>query len=320
LLKKELARKNNRYFPKDLTKALIGVLDWMEPTQASRVCAEVARLLNEALAAEEAALYRFWRSENLAALAERMESREAARVCGEAVRTLNKALNRVTDADGREYVASGLTVLAAKMELSAATGILEKAFAQEKQPSARLVLARGLVAQAERMQPVQATRLCAEVARSLYQSLSGEKNYAVVDDWAKGLANVARGMELREAVLLLKEALAKQEHNQSRRELIGGLVVAGERIGTAEVVPFLSELLPQEKDAWACGELAQGLATVSRRMDPKEAARVCAKAVVVLLTGYPGRPAVRKIPCSCRVAPEERTAGAWPCANAIRRI
>ena len=57
------------------------------------------------------------------------------------------------------------------------------------------------------------------------------------------------------------------------------------------------------------GQMAKLTNWLSRLMNPPDDA----------LTGYPKRLAVRKILGSEGVAPEERTAGAWPCANAIPR-
>ena len=45
---------------------------------------------------------------------------------------------------------------------------------------------------------------------------------------------------------------------------------------------MLNQALREEKDAWARSELAEGLATVAGRLEPAEAARVCAAAAQVL--------------------------------------
>jgi hypothetical protein len=106
---------------------------------------------------------------------------------------------------------------------------------------------------AERLEPREAARLCAQAARILAEALAREKSDVARMRLAGGLAALATWMEPQEAARLCAEAASL----------------------------LTQELAHRDYDE-ARMRLADGLAALARRMEPREAARLCAQAARIL--------------------------------------
>jgi hypothetical protein len=100
---------------------LAEVAERLEPAVAARLCAEAAKLLNEALAQNPAFVTRAALAQGLVAVADRLEPAKAAGVCAEAARLLSRALaEEKKDWSRRESLVTGLMAVAKRLDLAEA--------------------------------------------------------------------------------------------------------------------------------------------------------------------------------------------------------
>jgi hypothetical protein len=163
--------------------------------------------------------------------------------------------------------------------------VLNKALAQEKDAEVRWDLADSLAAVADRLEPAETTRVCAEAVGVLIMALAETKDGEPRGRLASGLAAVAGRLEPAEtarvcgdAARLLNQAFAQERDVNGQRQLATGLVAVAGRLEPAEAAGLLSQVLGQEKDRYARKELADGLAAVAVRLEPRAAAHVCGEA------------------------------------------
>jgi hypothetical protein len=277
LLHQALVQEKDAGTCAQLAEQLAALAPRLEPKEAARVCAEAARLLNQALAQGKGdGPARRQLAVTLAAVAGRLRPDEATQVCGETARLLNEALCREKDPATRVDMVKGLVVVAGRLEPGAASRacagpaeLLTRAMAQDRDSNARWMLAEGVAAAAVRVEPREAARL-------LNEALAQADGFA---SWhlARGLIEVAGRLEPQEAVQLLGQALAHEEEDSAREQLAGGLAALARRQEPEEAVRLLSAALAREKHAGTRQQLAEGLAAVAERLTPAEAARVCAE-------------------------------------------
>jgi tRNA A-37 threonylcarbamoyl transferase component Bud32 len=164
-----------------------------------------------------------------------------------------------------------------------AARLLSQALPLEKDASARCLLACDLAAVAERLEPAEATRVCAEAARLLSQAVAQEKDYFNRSPLAVGLAAVAGRLDPIEAARvcaeparLLSQDLAPEKRGSGNYTefLARGLAAVAQRLEPTEAVRLLKQLLAQEKDVNVRNLLAPGLVVVIGRLEPTEANRL----------------------------------------------
>jgi tRNA A-37 threonylcarbamoyl transferase component Bud32 len=274
LLNPALRQEKEPLLSMEVAESLAAVAEHLEPAEAARVCAEAVQALNQALAKAKEGHVRWLLALGLAAVAGRLEPAEATRVCADAARLLNQA----KDLDA-VWLAECLVAVAGRLEPAEAVRLLNQAWPQRNNTSARRTLAEGLAAVAGRLEPAEAARECAEAARWLSEGLS-QKDFgsAAGTDLTRPLAAVARRLEPAEAIRLLNQALAQEKNAFARKHLAESLVAVAGRLKAAEAARLLNQALAQETSVIAREPLAEGLAVVAGRLDPAEAARVCAEA------------------------------------------
>jgi hypothetical protein len=256
-----------------VAEGLATVAERLDPVEAKRVCAEAARLLNQALAQEKDVNALLRLAAGLTALAGWLEPAEADRMRAGATRMLSEALTREKDVNVLQQVSAGLAAVAAQLNSA------------------------------------EAARVCAHAARVLNQALTQEKDVNVHLQLATHLVSVAGGMEPAEAARLLIQALAREKDgdvpvvpglgvpgqgpglpggmpvSSARGQLAMGLAAVALRLEPAEAIPvcaeaarLLNQALTKERDVNVRRQLAATLARVAERLEPAEAARVCLEA------------------------------------------
>jgi tRNA A-37 threonylcarbamoyl transferase component Bud32 len=226
-----------------LAQGLAEIAGHLETNAASRMCAEAARLLDQALAHEENGGNRTALARGLVAVVGRHDPAKAVSV-------LNRILAKEKDAFSCQMLAEELAAAAGRLEPAEATRacleasrLLNQALTQEKDAQSRKFLVLGLGAVTTRLQPADSVRL------------------------------------LKEAVRLLKEALARETDHNHRFNLTDGLAAAVVRLPQPEAARLLNQALAQEEVFGTRVILAKGLAEVVAQFPPAEADRACGEAV-----------------------------------------
>jgi hypothetical protein len=164
--------------------------------------------------------------------------------------------------------------------------LLSQSLAQKKNAATLASLAAGLAATAERLEPAEMVRVCAEPARLLNQALAQEKDPDASRQLAEGLAALAWRLGPPEAARVLNQLLAQERNvivRRQRAEALAGatayLPPAEARRACAEGARALVQALSQEKDGNARIQLAGALAALAGRLEPDEAVRLLDQAL-----------------------------------------
>jgi hypothetical protein len=328
-LSQALAQEKDAGARAALAQGLAAVSDHLESAAAIRLCADAARLLNEALREEEnrtstiasalgqaGGLQHLWqagwtaesmiRAENrgaaaslqsgLLAVAWRLEPAEATRVYANAAWWLYHVLQQKKADWGSSQVDQGQAAAAWQLAPAKAVRLLTYGLAQEKVGQARWPWAEAIAAEAGRLEPAEAARVCAEAARLLHQALAQEKHAGLRRRLAEEVAAVAGRLEpaeasrlCREAARLLDQALAQEKDGPSRSELAAGLASVLERLEPATAARLRAEAARSQIQAHIEGRQHLGpafMAGLLQALDGEEAARV-ARAIALRMVADP---------------------------------
>jgi hypothetical protein len=262
-----------------LAYALAALAARMEPKEAARLAAGVARRLAQALLAKETnAVARSTLPHSLEVLAARVGPAEAAVLA----RQLIDALAHEKDFGVRPDLARALMALAGRLEPAEAARLSAEAartltLALATETFRRYDLARALGAVAARLEPAAA----GPVAQRLTEALGTEQDLSTRFQLAEALGAVAARLEPAESARLsaesaraLADALGKAAF--PTRALGGeapGVVAA--RLEFAEAAALarpLADALGKEPGSEGRYKLAQAIRVVATRIDPAEAA------------------------------------------------
>jgi hypothetical protein len=148
-----------------------------DPAKAARIYGQAARLLATALEHEKDADACNRLASDLASLADRFDPAEAAQIYGQATRALADAIAR--DTSGQTGMGMGmmmgwrqtspgtLTSMTARMAPDEAVRVIATALKQASNPDCRTALAQVLSATVDRLNAVEADRVCEQVIGSL---------------------------------------------------------------------------------------------------------------------------------------------------------
>jgi tRNA A-37 threonylcarbamoyl transferase component Bud32 len=271
----------------ELAAGVIAAAGRMEPAEAAAVCAEVGRILADALAVATDTIPRRRLAALLAAAAARMEPAEAAKVCARAVEPLVDALARGHSHD--HELAADLTTVIVWMDPAEAAGDLTAAITGA--PAKRMRVGRSyrfpevLAAVAARMEPGAAADACNRVARALADRISESRDPYPRGQFAQGVIAVAARMGPAEAragvARTLADELSKEMGAGARLDLARALAAVAARMepaAAADLCAPVARTLADEisKNAYLHRDLVACLVTVAALMEPIEAADVCA--------------------------------------------
>jgi tRNA A-37 threonylcarbamoyl transferase component Bud32 len=288
LLSEVLAHASDGFGHLQLVEALDATAGRLEP-------AEAARLLKQALDHERDDLARYPLALGVLATSVRMPNAESDRLYAETARLLNRklALNkgRVNGfPDGR----TTLTVLTERLGAKEAIRVLRQALAQETDAFVRGLLALSVAETAERLEPAQATRICAEATHLFSQALAQEMNVANRAHYlAKCLAAVAARLQPAEAAPICAEAARLLNRALAQQTTADDLVTLAESLAAlavwlqpdeaarvcAESARLLKQALAQAKDDDASNRLAWGLTTVAMQLERGAAIQLLSEAL-----------------------------------------
>ena len=241
-------------------------------------------MLAAALAQERDPKVRWWLAAGLCWMAEKMDPNEAARVCGPVVADMGEAVAPASYI--RHSVIDGFAIVASRQSVAVASRsarVLADAIKKEKEsPDDRAFLVEGLATVAARMEPVEARRICGEVARALADRLKADGTAGS----AMGLAVLADRMEPVEAQRICGEAARALPEVH----LASGLAALSKHLNPVESARLLNDALKQETDANARRLLAESLAVALSRMEPAAADRLCDTTIRSLLRDRSARP------------------------------
>jgi hypothetical protein len=162
-----------------LAKGLPVVVARMELQEAARVSAEAAATLIKAMIKSDGPYFLGFLAEDLLAVAVYMDPKEAARVCGVAAAILSEAMTKTS---------------------------ISPIGPQMPSPAELRPLAEGLSVVAARMDPKEASRVCAEAAVTLSRVMTNTNNPSDLWPLAEGLSAVTARMDPKEAGKAAKAA------------------------------------------------------------------------------------------------------------------
>jgi serine/threonine-protein kinase len=235
-----------------LAKALAAVAGDLKPAEA-RKAAAIVSLANMPYQVHQLA-------QALAVFADRLEPNDAARFCAEASTILSQALAETTHAWSLQKLAQSLVAVSAHLDprsAAQAAATLNRAMARTAHPDALPYLAQALVAVASRLEATEAARFCAEATATLAQARANSS--------FPSRANSS----FNSKTFSLTEPLA-------------ALAALQEPKDTAQAAATLSQLIAKTANPRALSGLAEGLAVVADRLEPREAVRLCTQAATIL--------------------------------------
>jgi tRNA A-37 threonylcarbamoyl transferase component Bud32/tRNA 2-selenouridine synthase SelU len=265
----------------ELAAGLSAVADRLEPQEASRLCAEVAATVTQAMARanKHNALPPLARC--LQALAPRLESQAAA----QAAAALTQAMANTTDFIALESLAAGLSAVAGRLEpkeAARAAAALTQAMAKTTGPIPLETLAKGLLAVATRLEPKQA-------AATLTQAMAKTNGSAALRKLAEGLSAVVTRLEPKEAAsaaATLTQAMAKTNDTSDLPVLAEGLSAVAPRLQPeearrlcAQAAATLTQAMAKTNDSGPLFLLSKGLSAVATGLEPKQAAATLTRAM-----------------------------------------
>jgi serine/threonine protein kinase len=231
-----------------LARHLAAVSPRLEPKEAAQLCGQAATILNQTISKTTNRDALRGLVQSLLAVSGRLEPKEAAEVCSQAAATLTQAMSKNTDLLVLLYLARGLSPVSAHLEPKQAgevAAILTQALCQNTSPQFQAEVAQVLSAVSARLEPKQAAELAAILTQAVCNTADSR--------WTESRA---------QAQLALVARLGPKE--------------------AAEVAATLTQAMSKTTD-WRLRYLAQNVAAVSGRLEPKEAARVCGQAAATLI-------------------------------------
>jgi tRNA A-37 threonylcarbamoyl transferase component Bud32 len=296
----------------ELAHGLSAVAAQMGPEEAAQAAAALSQTMGKMTARNAVPAL----AEALAAVAARMDPREATCQCAQAADTLTRAvgktgdpkglshsefvaltraLGKAEDLEGLSQLAQGLSALATRIEpkqVARAAATLTWSMARTKSPYALRGSAEGLSALASRMEPGEAARLCARAADTLTHASGSTFTPDGLSELAHGMAALATGMGPEEGARLyaqaaetLKRAGGKSDID-SLPKLDPRWSARVARLGpkeAAETAATFIQAMAKPTNSYALHEFAESLSALASRMEPGEAARLCAQAADTLI-------------------------------------
>ncbi len=283
------------------------LMDRMTPTEAAKVCDQVARLVLEDLSeAKVSDLYqpalfnrpadsgipRWNLSIAAATIVERMRPGEAGKVASPAARVLADAVEKTTDAKVRRAIALDLTRVTSRLSTTEAAKIcgrvgqvLTAALEKETHDEDRLILASGLACIAVRLTPSDAASAVGLVARTAARHESND-----LSDLFAFLGQKPTPSDASRAARLILAALELERDPNTRWCLVTGLALVAVRMEPADVtrisgpaLPRLLTAMQQKEERWVLqvSTFSDALKVVAD-CDPRQAAQA-ARALIAEL-------------------------------------
>jgi hypothetical protein len=260
-------------------------------------------------------------AQGLSAVAKRLEPKEAAEAAATLIQVMSSPVNFATvphivktgdrgGGGGRRgtvnfaaspQLARGLSAVAGRMEPKEAATTLIQAMSKAMSSPENYVtlpyLAQGLSAVAKRLEPKEAAWRCGQVATSLIQTMKNATNPYELPPLAQALSAVAGRLEPKEAARLCGQAaptLIQAIQAMSKAidpralprflEALSALSLSDPlEWESREVAMILTEARSRTTIPSALKDLGQALSAVAERLEPKEAARLCAQAAATLI-------------------------------------
>jgi tRNA A-37 threonylcarbamoyl transferase component Bud32 len=310
--------------------------------------AEAVRALSEALEREQNDGTRRQLTEGLVAAAARLGPAAEAELLNRALAAEAKLLESHSQkiSSARRLLVVKRARAAGRQNPADGARALMQALTEEQDAYCRAELAEGLAAEAGRLEPDEAARLCAQAAGLLNAALAKDRLPSFTSrpfergPLVRGLAAVARHAEPREAARLLTQALAQEiERGTPVSFAEGGAEVLDAHLALARGLAAVAEQLSPAEAAQACAEparllartlarqadesvlrvwWAEGLAAVARRLEPADAARLLSEALAREKSYYaPGSLALGLAAVAERLGPAQ---AARLCAGAARSL
>jgi len=280
-----------------LPQGLATLIKRLPAADAGKLCGEVGRSLAAALEKETQAAARMPLGLSLTTVASRMDPAEAGKLCSEVARSLAAALEKETRADARRSRALDLTTVAGRLDPAEAAAVcgqaartLATALEKETDLAARRSLSLGLTTVASRMGPAEAAQVCGQAARSMTAAFKNETDGNVRNSHAYGLSSLSVRLDKDEAIKNVRLTVCAMQddwaYNQSGSGFYELLTQEMDPVDANRVADILVAAIGQETDSNARWWLAAGLATVAPRMEPKQAARICAPVFLDLIGAF----------------------------------
>ena len=277
------------------------LIDRMTPTEAAKVCDQVARLVLEDLSeekvsdlyskdsdlyswtfsgrSEDAGFPRWSLSSAVATLVERMGPGEAEKVASPAARVLADAVEKTTDAQVRRAIALDLTRVTSRLSPAEAAEVcgrvarvLTAALERETHEKDRLILASGLKYFSVRLASSDATSALRLVARTAARHEPND-----LSDLYDFLGQKPTPADASRAAWLIMAALEQEKDPNTRWCLAAGLAWLAVRMEPAEVARISGHTLPQLVTAMQqkgdVGETFSNALKVVAGRDPSRAAQ-----------------------------------------------
>jgi serine/threonine protein kinase len=299
-----LARATNPFVARLLAEGLSVSIARLEPKLAAGICAPAAATLARALAKTTNPAVQEQLAQGLSAVAARLDSQDAAKVCTPAADVLVRALAKANDPPTLQQLAQGLSAVAARLDSQDAAKIcapaaasLAKSLTKSTDPVAAQQLAEGLSALAARLEPKEGAKICSPAATVLAESLAKPTTASAQYHLALGLSAVASRLEPQDAARVcappaatlaqtLFQTLPNVRADPRDNWHVGqGLLALAAKLdakGAAEPAALLAQTLAKETHPGRQMQLGQWLSEVAGRLEPKDAASICAPAAATL--------------------------------------
>jgi hypothetical protein len=263
-----------------LALALASMCARLDPTTATSVCAEAARLLADKLRANNPAPSDLYQA--LSAISTLMEPDKAASL-------LATTFNAITDPEKRSELALILAGVASRMDRRRAADVCDKpadmlaaALAEDQTYDTIQRSAQGLAAVAAHIEPMKARKLCTGAAGFLARVMSFDFHADRLPRFHTLLLALSTQMEPGDATEMCLTALEKKAIKaEARKWLAECIVVLAARLERDKVAKISRTLTDQFKTAFAeekyrpeRSTLVEGLSVVTALMDPDEAAEL----------------------------------------------
>jgi len=140
------------------------------------------------------------------------------------------------------------------------------------------------------MDPAKAAQVCGQAARSMTAAFKRETDANVRSSLAYGLSSLSVRLDNDEAIKTVRLIVSAMQDdwafNQSEPGFYGLLTQEMDPVDANRVAHILVAAIGQETDSNARWWLAAGLAMVAPKMEPKQAARICAPVFLDLIGAF----------------------------------
>jgi tRNA A-37 threonylcarbamoyl transferase component Bud32 len=301
---KHLAKSSGRIDPSNVAHVLAGVLERGTGSDRPNVLAttladisvrmdpaEAAKLLSGTLIKATDGLARSTLASALESVLKRLRPAEAAQLRAQTIRILVSALGRNIDVNARLGIANNLAIFWGQLDAAEAAQIarvigerLPERQNVQRWPSDVEILDPIL----DRMGPVEASPLCAELSRRLAVALEQSAKPEERANLAMCVAALAKRLNPSELlksgcpeVHTLKAVFDKEKLGDARGKLAWGLAPLAERLGSEEAAricrPLAQDLelsLQTETSSIAKVAVIRGLAATATRLAPEQSVHI----------------------------------------------